>query len=179
MSEERAVTFLKARDAANIPHLGGSLLDHSVGTRELLRKWENPDHICDAGLCHAVYGTFGFPTALLQLSERKVIVDLIGKQAEQLVYFYASCDRDYVYPRIGRVETLEFRDRFAGEIFVPDQTLLASFMEITFAIEFELAGKHPDSARHTCAALGELFKGSRGLVSECAFAHFTRLCAQA
>ena len=179
LRDNHVVAFLKARSAADIPHLGGSLLAHSIGTSALLQKWENPDHICDAGLCHAVYGTFGFPTALLQISERKVLAGLIGERAEQLVYFYASCDRDYVYPRIGRAEELEFRDRFTGETFCPDRVLLGSFMEVTLANEFELAEKHPESAKNTCAVLGDLFRRGRELVSAPAFAHFTRVCAQA
>lgn len=177
MSEhERIVAFLKSRGAAGISHLDGNLFDHMNGTAQLLRDWGNPDPICHAGLCHTVYGTFGFPTTLLELSERDVLVDLVGPEAEQLVYFYASCDRDYVYPRIGRAGPIEFRDRFTGELFLPEPKRLAALMEITFANELELAHGRTERAKVIADIFTDLFQRSRPLVSPAAFAYFTRLC---
>ena len=53
-----------------------------------------------AGLCHAVYGTDGFPTALLAVTERHVLSGIAGADVEELVYLYASCDRKFSYPRL-------------------------------------------------------------------------------
>lgn len=41
-----------------MPHAGGrSLLEHLIGTAELLGRWGQPDAIRRAALIHSVYGT--------------------------------------------------------------------------------------------------------------------------
>jgi hypothetical protein len=176
LREDGVTSFLRSRGASEVAHLSGTLLEHCEGTRRLLREWANPQPICDTGLCHAVYGTFGFPHSLLHLSERGQLAELIGPQAEGLVYFYASCDRPYVYPQIGRTSEVQFRDRFTGEVSVPQETLFCAFMEVTFANELDLARQDEVNAATVRSILGELFQRSRSLVSGPAFACFLRLC---
>jgi hypothetical protein len=45
------------RDADRMPHSGRSLLDHLVGTRQLLVDGGARPPVCNAGLIHFVYGT--------------------------------------------------------------------------------------------------------------------------
>ena len=174
-SDDQVVSFLRARGADEIGHVTATLLDHLQSTRDLLRDWENPPFICSAGLCHAVYGTAGFPTALVEVSHRSELAELIGAEAEELVYFYASCDRPHVYPQIGRAEPIEYRDRFTGQAFVAEARLMRALMEVTFANELELARTNSDTKRDVRSSLGDLFERSRDLVSEPAYAYFAQL----
>ena len=174
-SDDQVVSFLKARGADDIRHVTASLLGHLESTRDLLRDWGNHPFICAAGLCHAVYGTAGFPTALLEVSRRNELTALIGAEAEALVYFYAACDRPHVYPQIGRTQFIEYRDRFTGETFAADDGMMRALLEVTFANELELARATPDTKRDVRSSLGDLFERSRSMVSNPAYAYFAEL----
>ena len=93
---DQVIAFLKTRSAEQIAHVNGTLLAHLEGTCALLLGWGNPIDLCLAGLCHAIYGTDGFPVQLLDISRRWELKRMIGPQAEEFVYFYASCDRSYL-----------------------------------------------------------------------------------
>ena len=170
------VAFLTSRSAGTLGHVHGDLLEHLDGTYALLRDWDSPAHVCHAGLCHAVYGTDGFATTLLDVNaEREDLARVVGRDAEALVYFYASCDRQYLYPQIGVSTPVQFRDRFNGTVFVPEESLFASFMELTFANELDILGKNQRLVEETRPYLGALFGRCRALVSAPAFAYFVRL----
>ena len=169
------VGFLESRSARGLDHIHGNLLEHLCGTCALLREWGNPDDICHAGLCHAVYGTSGFTAALLDVkSDRDDLAGVIGRRAEALVYFYASCDRAHLYPQIGTSTLIQFRDRFNGEVFVPDASLFASFVELTFANELDILCKDQRLIDENRPCFGGLFARCRPFASVRAFAHFVR-----
>ncbi|WP_295571822.1 DUF6817 domain-containing protein [Stenotrophomonas maltophilia] len=79
------------------PHSGRSLLDHLVGTAELLSNWGCAAHVCAAGMYHSIYGTNGFSTACQGRDQREVIVSLIGERAERLVYLFALSERPVAF----------------------------------------------------------------------------------
>lgn len=85
--------FLKSYDAHLINHSHGSLLDHLYGTYSLLNSWKLPKSTCIAGLFHSIYGNEYFKYGLLDINNRKILIDLIGKTAEELVYYFNTCDR--------------------------------------------------------------------------------------
>lgn len=58
---EQVVRFLHAHRAGEIAHLNGPLLEHLERTELLLSPWGCSETASLAGLCHAVYGTDGFP----------------------------------------------------------------------------------------------------------------------
>ncbi len=96
-----AVDMLEELGAGVLPHPGGDLLTHLIRTHDLLREWEAPHDVCLGGLCHAAYGTDGFPTALLALDDRERLRGTIGVSAEEIVYLYGACDRRPTYARLG------------------------------------------------------------------------------
>ena len=175
-SYQLALSFLKSHSSDQIPHINGTLLAHLETTCELLRAWGNPAELCLAGLCHTVYGTDGFPFSFLDRSARQELSGLIGPQAESLVYFYASCDREYLYPQIGRVLPLTFRVRFTESVFVPLDSLFKAFLEITFANELGIMRNDPILVEQSRASFVDLFANCRGLVSESAFTYFSETC---
>src|SRR6187402_1376811 len=72
------IALLAAWGADRIAHPGGTLLAHLRRTAYRLQGWGASRELVLAGLCHAAYGTHGFPTALLELSRRDVLRELIG-----------------------------------------------------------------------------------------------------
>jgi hypothetical protein len=149
----KAEDLLAATGAADLPHPGGTLLAHLRRVRDLLAGWGAPETVWLAGLCHAAYGTDGFGTALLGLTERHRLAAAIGPDAEQLVYLYGSCDRAVVHPRLGE-PAVTFADRFTGAATVPPEALVRGFAEITAANELDvlrhdagLAARHGDALR--------------------------------
>jgi hypothetical protein len=144
---QAAIEFLRDRGAGTTPHIFGDLLSHLVGVEALVRTWGGSDLLALAALGHATYGTHGFEPHILERGNRSELVDCIGPEAEALVYFYASCDRDAFYPQLTSPVTgpgdLRFRDRFGGTESEPSAEYVKLFVDLTFANEVELAAASP------------------------------------
>ena len=153
MNEERAdhrdavLEFLRRHGAATTPHIFGDLLSHLLGVEALVRSWGGSDTLALAALGHATYGTHGFEPFILERDDRSALVDAIGPEAEALVYFYASCDRDAFYPQLTSSSTgpgdLCFVDRFVAQSSTPTPESVRFFVDLTFANEVELAVAAP------------------------------------
>jgi hypothetical protein len=139
--------FLCRHGAATTPHIFGDLLSHLVGVEALVRSWGGSDTLALTALAHATYGTHGFEPHILERDNRSELVDAIGPEAEALVYFYASCDRDAFYPQLTSSVTgpgdLRFLDRFAAVASQPSAEYVTLFVDLTFANEVELAVASP------------------------------------
>jgi catechol 2,3-dioxygenase-like lactoylglutathione lyase family enzyme len=120
-----------------------------------------------AGLCHAVYGTAGFGTALLPLHARSEVAEAIGRRAEALVYLYASCDRDDLYPQLRGEGRPMFRNRFTGRSRRLSDADLRAFLEISAANELDVLRHDASAARHE-RELGRLFTDVADLLSPAA-----------
>jgi aspartate beta-hydroxylase len=91
---ETLMTFLEHEGAANVRHAHGrTLLDHLVETSAILRRWNQPVWLQDAGLIHSVYGTDAFEHQLLGPARRAELSALVGKQAERLAYLFGVTPR--------------------------------------------------------------------------------------
>jgi len=159
------LTLLRQCGAADIPHPGGSLLAHLQRVRAGLAAWGARPALQLAGLCHAFYGTDGFPTALLPLVRRPELAALIGPEAEAVVHFYASCDRKTTYPTLATAEA-PFHDRFTGRTYTPEPQLLRDFAELSAANELDLARIDPAFREKRGPELLALFTRFRPLLSE-------------
>ena len=141
--------------AGNFDHIDGTLMQHLIGTRDILASWGASTQLQDASLFHASYSTAGFRSSLVTLDQRQQITDIIGEDAEKIVYEYCACDREVLYPRLGTTGNPEFANRFTGHEYFLDPDLLKSFCELTVANEIEIAIGNPDfiqkhgAARHT------------------------------
>jgi aspartate beta-hydroxylase len=65
------------------------LLDHLVGTYEIVRRWEQPAALQHAALIHSVYGTGAYQQQLLGPSERSELGSVAGEQAERLACLFS------------------------------------------------------------------------------------------
>ena len=140
---------LAAMGAGDFAHVAGTLAPHLAKTAALLQQWGNRDALCLAGLYHAVYGTDGIRGELTPLARRPAIAEVIGVEAEAIVYVFAACDRDAFHPCIGTPRETQFVDRFSATQYSIPVSMLADFCELTLANELELArssaaflGKH-------------------------------------
>jgi hypothetical protein len=144
------LTFLRSQDAESTHHLFGDLLTHLCGVESLVLAWGGSDVLALAALGHATYGTDGFEPHILELDDRVKLADIIGAEAEAFVYFYASCDREFLYPQLEdpdmTLEQLRFRDRFSGVETAVTAEQVTRFVDLTYANECELAAASPGGA---------------------------------
>ena len=95
------IDFLESLGCFEKGHKGQTLLEHLLGTKEILKKWGAPEYLQDAGLFHSVYGTSVF---LYQSTDDRVKVrELIGEQAEEIVFMFCSLP----HPRTTNIGDLE------------------------------------------------------------------------
>jgi uncharacterized protein (TIGR00369 family) len=162
--EESVVESLASHGAREIPHPGGTLLAHLERVHALLGQWGARPVVRLAGLCHAYYGTDGFPTALGDPADRDELAAIIGEEAERLVYFYAGCDRRFSYPHLAEPGG-PFKDRFTGTVLDPPLPLRRDFAELTAANELDIMRVNPGLRAQYGAGLLDLFTAWRKLLS--------------
>jgi hypothetical protein len=159
---------LASRGAAGIAHPGGTLLAHLARVHALLTEWGAQPALRLAGLCHAYYGTDGFPAALGDPRRREELAAITGAETERLVYFYASCDRRFSYPHLAKREG-PFKDRFTGTVLRPPLRLRRDFAELTVANELDIAAVNPDLRAQHGQDLLRLFTSWQALLSDAAW----------
>jgi aspartate beta-hydroxylase len=87
---ERLIAYLVAHGAAERTHAGGRrLLDHLVGTYEIVRRWEQPAALQHAALIHSVYGTDAYHQQVVSRSDRSEVAEVAGEEAERLAYLFS------------------------------------------------------------------------------------------
>jgi hypothetical protein len=136
LGRDSLIEGLRARGADRVDHPGGTLLEHLRRVAARLERESADTDTVAAGLCHAAYGTAGFPHALFALPERELLASWIGAGAEALVYLYCASDRRKASPEDGWPWTLH--DRFTGgRVTTPDHVARA-LLDITLANEIDI-----------------------------------------
>jgi hypothetical protein len=166
--------FLAAHGAGEIAHPGGTLLAHLRRTHDTLAGWGARTALRLAGLAHAAYGTDGFPNGLIPVGERPVLADLIGTEAEEIVYTYASAARGSTYAAFCRGEEPEFHDRFTGASTWQEPRLVRDFVELTFANELDVLAHDEHLLAQHGDVLRQLFFACRPYASQNAHSASTR-----
>ncbi|MFC4908819.1 DUF6817 domain-containing protein [Actinomadura gamaensis] len=160
-----AIALLEGRGAGAIRHPGGTLLAHLRRVHGRLEEWGGREELLAAGLCHAFYGTDGFAVSLGDAARRHELADVIGADAERLVYVYGCCDRKRSYP--GMADGGEFVDRFTGDVLEVTDDERRDFAEITVANELDVVDASALDAEQA-RGLYELFGRWRPLLSDLA-----------
>jgi len=167
---EHARDLLRRSGAAAVGHPGGgTLLAHLDRVRDRLAGWGARPALQLAGLCHACYGTDGFAVALLPLARRAELADVIGAEAEAIVYGYAGLDRAAGYPRFADTDAV-LPDRFTGTARPADPRLRRDLAELTAANELDLAAHDPAFRDRFGAELLGLLTRLRPLLTAAAWA---------
>ncbi len=95
---KRVIAFLRDEGAGTHGHAAErTLIDHLIGTYEVVRRWELPAAIAHAALIHSVYGTDVHARALLPLSRRRELIPLAGAEAERLAYLFSVTPRGSLF----------------------------------------------------------------------------------
>jgi hypothetical protein len=149
---EAVLAWLRARGAESIPHAGGSLYEHLGRVAGRLSGHGASEAECLAALTHAAYGTDGFPVVLLDVVDRATLRDLIGAEAEELVYRYGGCDRGRTWralPSTGLIWS-----RFTGNSAAPTPDELRAFADLSIVNELDVYERSPEIA----AKAGDYFR---------------------
>ena len=154
--------------AGDFEHLDGTLLEHLKSTRELLREWGASSELQYAGLYHAAYGTTGFEEKLVSLEYRGRIKKIVGEAAEEVIYQYCACDREFFFSNFGIEAKPIFKNRFTDELYHLPESMLKMFCELTAANETEIAIDNINFKNKHDTALGELFEKMAPYLSQSA-----------
>jgi hypothetical protein len=87
------ITFLTSINANNVRHSGRTLMEHLIGTYEILRSWGCDDSICIAGGLHSIFGTNKFLFSCLSVGDRPNVRSLFGENAEELIWLFCTLNR--------------------------------------------------------------------------------------
>ncbi|MGP4024847.1 DUF6817 domain-containing protein [Actinomadura sp. 3N407] len=161
---EEAAELLLALGADRLEHPGGTLYAHLRRVHALLSEWGARPELRLAGLFHAFYGTDGFGPALGDPHRRGELTEVVGVEAERLVYLYASCDRSRSYPHLTSPDG-PFTDRFTGAVLRPRPARRRDFAELTVANELDVMAASPALRAAHGQALIDLFTAWRPLLS--------------
>src|SRR5579859_4901195 len=82
------IKYLKKIECNQVSHSKRTLLDHLIGTYNLLQGWNATESVCLAGLFHSVYGTEGFRATLSAIPDRRIIAEIIGQEAEAFAWLF-------------------------------------------------------------------------------------------
>src|SRR3954454_1591338 len=99
---EKRLRFLRAANTEGMPHSDRGLFDHLLGTRQLLVEWGARAALCDAGLFHSIYSTEHFGQTAVPLARRGEVRQLIGEEAESLVWLFCVMRRDGFFQDLGK-----------------------------------------------------------------------------
>jgi hypothetical protein len=130
---ENRLRFLRKANTEGMPHSDRSLLDHLLGTRKLLVKWEARPALCDAGLFHSVYSTEHYELKAIPLSMRDEVRQLIGDEAESLVWLFAMMRRETLYQNVKKDKDPSIQHRLTGEWIPLTESQFHDLITMSFA----------------------------------------------
>ncbi len=95
---DHVIAFLVAQGAESQAHgAGRRLLEHLVGTYEVVRRWKQPRALQHAALIHSLYGTETYRHQLVDISRRAEVAEIAGEQAERLAYLFSVVPRSSLF----------------------------------------------------------------------------------
>ena len=157
--------LLEKLDAHVTSHSRRTLLDHLQGTHDLLVEWGNEPDVCVAGLFHSIYGTYAFDKRSADMSRRDEIRDVIGAEAERLVYLFCVTDRRCFYEHLGE-SRFRLRDIVHDRDLDLDGNTLAALIEIEVANMLDqIPHRSQKKARRAAACYADAFTRSEGYIS--------------
>jgi hypothetical protein len=99
---ENRLRFLRKANTEGMPHSDRGLLDHLLGTRQLLVEWGSRPARGDAGLFHSIYSTEHYEQTAVALTRRDEVWQLIGEEAESLVLLFCMMRRETFFLDLGK-----------------------------------------------------------------------------
>lgn len=163
--DDRKQEFLERLGAQDASHSGENLMSHLMGTSALLRDWGARPAVCDAGLFHTVYGTESYRHPTLTPALRRNVRELIGREAEELVYLNHAKDTSRFLGELvawspDRDAPPVLHSRFVDQRFVCAASTTLDLVDLTLANAFEQVARVPE---HYGPEHHELFRTLIGL----------------
>lgn len=112
---EKKLSFLRSANTESMEHTDCNLLQHLLGTRQLLADSGARLAVCDAGLFHSVYSTQTFEQTAIPLSRRAEVRELIGEEAENLVWLFCMIRRETFNQNLDRTDGFKVQHRLTNE----------------------------------------------------------------
>jgi hypothetical protein len=127
--KEAIKKYLISVGAQKIPHIkNGSLFDHLCRVGDILEYWGLSEEVIYAGMCHSLYSTEVFKTAVLTVDKRNELISIIGSSSEGLVYTFCTIKRSSfsVSEDVYSYEHLFSKERISlsKEVFISIQHIL-------------------------------------------------------
>ena len=108
----------------DVPHQNKTFFEHLYGTSKIIEsKFPDKKYLINAGLYHAVYGTFYF--SFDSNIPRETIQDLIGKKSESLVYLYCNLEN-----RIDKILEHKFEHDLQKDLYILEYANLLDQYEL-------------------------------------------------
>jgi hypothetical protein len=157
-----------------MPHSDRGLFDHLLGTRQLLVEWGSRPALCDAGLFHSIYSTEHYEQTAVALTRRDEVRQLIGEEAESLVWLFCMMRREAFFLELGKDRSPSVQHRETGEQIPLSGTQHQDLLTLLFANSLEAFPDVPGSSGAVCAwrfdTIGSLpFHRSKGRSTDLMF----------
>lgn len=122
---------LRELGANHLGHTDRSLMDHLIGTGEILRQWDCDVDVCVAGVFHSIYGTNAFVRSCMDKNDRDRLRNMIGKRAERLAFLFCVSNRPAAF--LPAVHARQLVNRYTGEVMKVPSTVVRQLLEIECA----------------------------------------------
>ena len=151
---ENRLRFLREANTEGMPHSDRGLFDHLLGTRQLLVEWGSRPALCDAGLFHSIYSTEHYEQTAVALTRRDEVRQLIGEEAESLVWLFCMMRRETFFLDLGKDQSPSVQHRETGEQIPLSGTQQQDLLTLLFANSLEAFPRCSWFARcRTCTTL--------------------------
>jgi hypothetical protein len=135
---ENRLRFLRKANTEQMQHSEVGLFDHLLGTRQLLVEWEARPALCDAGLFHSIYSTDHYELTAIPLSMRDEVRQLIGDEAESLVWLFCMMRRESLFDQnLHKDKDFTVQHRLTGEWIPLTESQFHDLIAMTFANTLE------------------------------------------
>jgi hypothetical protein len=134
---ENRLRFLREANTEGMPHSDRGLFDHLRGTRQLLVEWGARPALCDAGLFHSIYSTEHFEQTAVPPTRRDEVRQLIGEEAESLVWLFCMMRRKSFFLDLGKNLSPSVQHRETGEQISLSGTQHQDLLTLLFANSLE------------------------------------------
>ena len=114
IDEKSKIDFLKSIGCDKELHSGTTLLEHLIGTRDIVKERGGSEYLQDACLFHSVYGTKKFNHQ--STKDREKVKSLIGEKAEELVFIFSMCP----IPRADKIKNM-YRGQIQEDLLAMDK----------------------------------------------------------
>lgn len=153
-----------------VAHLDEPLANHLVRTGQILIAMGASENLCLAGIFHGSYGTQGFhmdEIGDIPESQREILRDIIGHQAEQLVYHFSVMSYQSLSKSFRKIlhpdGWPELKDRRDGSPISISRVYFTDLLTLKLA---DVIAHTPNQVKHTCLNIPEKYGYFWGMVAE-------------